>query len=285
MWEKMERAAFDTSDTSQGFAIAVIKKFMWQVKRKGMGLPVTNHLMPVLTGRQGGGKSTLVGNMLQPIFDGVKQTTFADISDNRLIDLWETPVLFMDEMSGAKKADMNIVKQSITASVLTRRPMRSNTDVQVQQCATFIGCSNEGLGEIIRDSSGIRRFAELDFAPCPDWEAMKEIDWLMLWHSVDEYGDDPSLHVMDALKEQQEDNRNMCSVEMWAREHAHEFKDWRKAGVLHEHFQDWENEKFPTYKTNVSIFGKRINTLIKQRPDFKWEAKKKSGYAWFRYVG
>jgi hypothetical protein len=46
-WKKMEEAAFDVSETSPGFAIAVIKKFMWQVKRKGMGLPITNHIMPV----------------------------------------------------------------------------------------------------------------------------------------------------------------------------------------------------------------------------------------------
>jgi len=282
MWEKMEKAAFDTSHTSPGFAIAVVKKFMWQIKRKGMGLTVTNHLMPVITGKQGGGKSTLVSSMLAPIADGVKSATFSDIADNRLIDMWSTPVLFMDEMSGAKKADMNTVKQAITASSLTRRPMRTNTDVQVAQLATFIGCANEGLGEIIRDNTGIRRFAELEFAQEPDWKTMAEIDWLMLWHSVDEMGDDPSILVMETLKAQQEKNRNMCSVETWARDNVGSFPNWTKTSKLHEAFTLWEKDKFPSYNTSVAMFGRRMNGLLTQHKNLGWEFQSKSGYSWLK---
>jgi hypothetical protein len=239
--------------------------------------------MPVLTGKQGGGKSTLVTNMLAPISDAWKSATFSDVADNRLIDLWETPVLFMDEMSGAKKADMTTVKHAITASSLTRRPMRTNTDMQVPQRATFIGCSNEGLGEIIRDNTGIRRFAELDFSPNPDWKAMAEIDWKMLWHSVDEGAADPSLHVVDTLKVQQEENRNMCSVEMWAREKAGMHRNWVKASKLHEDFTLWEKSNFPGYNTSVNVFGRRMNNLIKQLGDaFGWEQQMKSGFSWMR---
>jgi hypothetical protein len=233
MWEKMERAAFDISSTATGFPTAILKKFMWQVKRKAYGLPVTDHLMPVITGKQGGGKSTLVTNMMQPIVDSMKVTNFGDVANDKLIDLWESAVLFMDEMSGARKADMNTVKQAITASTLTRRPMRSNDTVTVKQMATFIGCSNDSLGEIIKDPTGVRRFAELEFTDTPDWTAMNEIDWLMLWRSVDEHSADPSANCFDLLKAQQEANRFQDSVETWAAHFGGKFKSPASSTELH----------------------------------------------------
>lgn len=282
MWEKVEEAAFDVSKTDKGFAVAVLKKFMWQVKRKSMGLPITNHMMPVITGRQGGGKSTLVNNMLEAIYDGVKTATFSDIADNRLIDLWSTPVLFMDEMSGAKKADMNTVKQAITATTLTRRPMRTNTDVQVQQLSTFIGCSNDSLAEIIRDNTGIRRFVEVKFKDQPDWEAMNEIDWVMLWKSVDPMGVDPSNDYADYIKEQQEENRNQCSVETWLKENGGLYPKWTKTGTIFAEFANWEKENFPGFNTNLNSFGRRVNTLISNQPTIGWEKQLKSGVSQMR---
>lgn len=283
-WKQMEEAAFDVSETSPGFAIAVIKKFMWQVKRKGMGLPVTNHIMPVITGPQGTGKSTLVSAMTRFMADCVKQATFTDIADNRLIDLWSTPILFMDEMSGAKKADMTTVKHAITATTLTRRPMRSNTDVQVTQASTLIGCSNDSLNEIIRDNTGVRRFAELTFKHNPNREVLNNLDWKMMWHSVDECGEDPSIDHMDVLQKQQADNRNIDPVEMWARENSQEmrYKTWAKVGVLHQDFTVWEKEKFPGYNTSVSTFGKRMKNLMTQHTDFGWLYQFKSGNAWMK---
>lgn len=283
-WKQMEEAAFDVSETSPGFAIAVVKKFMWQVKRKGMGLPITNHIMPVITGPQGTGKSTLVSAMTKFMADCVKQATFTDIADNRLIDLWSTPILFMDEMSGAKKADMTTVKHAITATTLTRRPMRSNTDVQVTQASTLIGCSNDSLNEIIRDNTGVRRFAELTFKHSPDREVLNNLDWKMMWRSVDELGDDPSIDHMDVLQKQQADNRNIDPVEMWARDRKEEscYKAWTKVSILHEDFTAWEKEKFPGYNTSVSTFGKRMKNLMTQHADLGWIHQSKSGNAWMK---
>lgn len=281
MWEKVEEAAFNVQD-NKGMAIAVLKKFMWQVKRKAMGLQVTNHMMPVITGKQGGGKSTLVTQMLESIADGVKNATFGDIADSKLIDLWETPVLFMDEMSGAKKADMNTVKQAITAATLTRRPMRTNTDVQVQQLSTFIGCSNDSVAEIIRDNTGIRRFVELNFKDQPNWEAMNEIDWLMLWKSVDPMANDPAIPFWDEIKEQQEQNRNQCPIELWLKENKGEYGKWTKTGQVFSQFTEWEQENFPGFNTNINTFGRRANTLISNQPDIGWEKETKAGVSMMR---
>jgi hypothetical protein len=66
MWGIIEDACFDHSAAPKGFATAILKKFIWQVKRKGLNRSVTNHLMPVLTGAQGKGKSTFVNNLCGP---------------------------------------------------------------------------------------------------------------------------------------------------------------------------------------------------------------------------
>jgi hypothetical protein len=278
MWEKMEKASFDVTTTAPGFPTAIIKKFMWQVKRKATGLQVTDHLMPVITGKQGSGKSTIVMNMLKPINDAMRIADFRSIIDDKLIDLWESLVLFMDEMSGAKKADMDIVKQAITAVTLTRRPMRSNDSVTVKQRSTFIGCSNDSLTEIIRDTTGGRRFAELTFSDTPDWQAMNEIDWEMLWQSVDEHGNDPSLHCFDVLKKQQEENRNQTSVEMWAELVGSKFKTWSKGAELFDMFRTWEKEAFPNMNTNIMRFGTQMKKLN------NWESEKRSGYVYYRFA-
>lgn len=283
MWEKMERAAFDISSTATGFPTAILKKFMWQVKRKAYGLAVTDHLMPVITGKQGGGKSTLVTNMMQPIVDSMKVTNFGDVANDKLIDLWESAVLFMDEMSGARKADMNTVKQAITASTLTRRPMRSNDTVTVKQMATFIGCSNDSLGEIIKDPTGVRRFAELEFTDTPDWSAMNEIDWLMLWRSVDERSADPSAKSFDLLKAQQEANRFQDSVETWAGLNGGKFKSPAAATELHTLFRDWEKEAFPSRNTDLNTFGRRLAALINQRLLPGWERIRKNTGIYYKY--
>lgn len=284
MWKDMEKAAFDTSSTCEGFAVAIIKKFMWQVKRKAVGEPIYNHLMPVITGRQGTGKSTLVNNMLSVIADGVKPATFGDIADPKLIDIWRSPVLFLDEMSGAKKADMTTVKQAITATYLMRRQMRSNDGDSILQQSTFIGCSNDNLSELIRDNTGVRRFAELQFLNKPDWDAMDKIDWKMLWQSVNEFGEDPSIGVMSLLTSQQEDNRNMCSVETWARIDHKIFSKWTRAAIIYKEFSEWENANFKGYNTTLNAFGRKMSALIDRHDDLGWEKQTKGGSVSYRQI-
>ncbi|HEV2603567.1 MAG TPA: hypothetical protein VGU24_07910 [Microvirga sp.] len=64
-WRRFLGAAFDV-DVDLG--VAVLKKFVWQVKRKPLGLPITRHLMPVWQSPiQGSGKTTAVLAFLKPL--------------------------------------------------------------------------------------------------------------------------------------------------------------------------------------------------------------------------
>lgn len=278
-WEVLERAAFDVSDTCSGFAVAVLRKFIWQVKRKMLGLPVTNHLMPVLTGSQGKGKSTLVRNLLCPVEECTANSDFKQITDDRNIQLWESYVIFLDELGHAKRAEMDEVKNIITASVLTRRPMRTNDVEHVEQRATFIGCTNKGLSELIRDETGVRRFAELAFTNSPDWEAINALDWEQMWRSVDERGPDPSDIIAGVLAAQQSENRTMSAVEQWARQAKVEGK--KRAEELHSLFREWEQENFPRNATDVTSWGKEMKRLMRNDTNFPWSTGRDGRGVWY----
>ncbi|MCD1591824.1 virulence-associated E family protein [Qipengyuania citrea] len=264
MWADLERACFDVSDSCQGFAVAVLKKFMWQVKRKARGMDVTNHLMPVLTGSQGKGKSTFVEHLIAPLGDLTRKVDFGLLSDGKTKDIWSASILFIDEMGFFSKADVDQVKNLITSNELSIRTMRTNRSDVVRNCATLIGCTNKSLGELVRDDTGVRRFAELRYSNDPDWAFMQTVDWIMLWQSVDEEGPDPVIeaNMMTALKSQQESNRNQCPVELWATEFGKNYKDWTRASDLHETFREWEDIAFPRAQTNQTNFGKTLTRLI-----------------------
>lgn len=286
MWEAMERACFDVSDTRPGFAIAVIKKFIWQVKRKARDMPVTNHLMPVITGAQGKGKTVFVQKMLMPMQDMSREVDFRAMTDGKTMDIWSFYCLFIDEMGFFSKADVDQVKNIITTDYLNIRAMRQNFSANIRNSATLIGCSNKSLAQLIRDETGVRRFAELSWKSSPDWEASNALDWTMLWQSVDERGPDPVIAagMMDALRDQQESNRNQSPVEVWARDYGNTLKSWTRASDLHVTYREWEREAFPRADTNLTMFGKQMKSLCESMADFPMERKSTNKGIAFRFA-
>lgn len=285
MWEAMERACFDVSTTRPGFAVAVIKKFMWQVKRKARGMPVTNHLMPVLTGAQGKGKTEFVKAMTTPLRDLMRSVDFNMLTDGKTTDIWSALILFIDEMGFFSKADVDQVKNIVTSEELSIRTMRQNHSAVIRNAATLIGCSNKSLEQLIRDDTGVRRFAELQWSNAPDWDASNALDWALLWQSVDENGPDPVLNagMMDALREQQEANRNQHPVEIWAREYGHVYKKWSPASGIHLNYREWEKNAFPRMDTSQTAFGKQLTALINTMPSFPMEKKQDRNGVSYRY--
>ncbi|WP_188063725.1 VapE domain-containing protein [Sphingobium sp. KCTC 72723] len=287
MWADMEAACFDTSDTTAGFPTAVLKKFMWQVKRKARGLTVTNHLMPVLSGAQGKGKTHFVQAMTNPLEHFKRQVDFNIITDGKTADIWSSLILFIDEMGFFSKADVDTVKNVITAESRSIRAMRQNSSAPIRNHATLIGCTNKSLGQLIRDETGGRRFAELVWRNDPNWDALNQVDWVMLWQSVDEMGEDPLIaaNMMERLREQQEDNRNQSPIEIWVREEGHVFKNWKRASELHSLYREWEKEAFPRQDTNQTMFGRSLTNLITSIEDFPFEKQQQRDGVKYRYSG
>lgn len=295
-WLTFATHAFDCEDADPQFVAAVFKKFIWQVKRKMRGLPVTNHLMPVILGPQGIGKSTLVNAIMKPVEEIRLYADFGMITDERNVEIWSSYVLFLDEMSHAARADIETVKNVITASSLTRRPMRSNGKITIQQNATLIGCANKELAQLIKDPTGIRRFAGVRMRSDTDREYLNAIDWPAMWGSVAMYDADPMADFVDLLATQQEGQRERGRVEQWMADFDgtnHRYQATVSttsritANDLYLAYQDYEADFYPgNYKMSKTEWDYEMSRLRKNHPEAVCFVKKRGGagveYKWLQ---
>lgn len=236
LWKALAESIVDTNQVSAGYAIAVLQSMIWQVKRKmaaDPSFPVSNHLMPILTGAQGAGKSTMARMFFSPIGDLMYCGDFAQITDKSNFEIWRFPVVFCDEMERAERSDVEAVKNAITSETRTGRTLYSNNVSTRRNDATFFGATNGTLGEKIVDTTGLRRFAPIPVKPAPtdenkaagipvaDWEALSGIDWTALWRSVDYKAAHPLQSDPEARAEWLlliEGERAQDSVELWLRQ-------------------------------------------------------------------
>jgi hypothetical protein len=297
---RLAQTCFDCpEDGGADFVVAVFNKFVWQVKRKIDGLPVFDHLMPVILGSQGTGKSTLIRQLLEAIDELWVMSDFKQITDDRNISLWRNFAVFLDEMGWASKSDMDTVKNIITAPTLTRRVMKTNVTQEVAQNATFIGAANATeLSDLIRDQSGTRRFVSLTMIDRPDRDVINGINWSHVWRSVDHKAADPMDAFRGVLQAAQEDNRTKSVVEEWvacidpkqSMMGALTNPD-RKffANELHSAFREFETVRFPANRgLSVVDFGKQMVTLCR-RADSPFERHlgraNRAYFTWCGHVG
>lgn len=216
-WELVARTCFDCSETSPAFVAAVLRKFVHQVVCKLHGKSVGHHLMPVLTGPQGSGKTYFLNHLFGPLAELARSADFRAISDDRMIDLWQSYIIFIDEMGYADRSDVDVVKNVITAETLDRRPMRTNSIQTVRQRATLIGASNKALSELIRDETGNRRFVGIEYCPPADRDFIASLNWTAAWQSVNHTDADPMEPYRETLAAAQESERHYGPVEAWLR--------------------------------------------------------------------
>lgn len=277
----LKRLAETCFDCPHGpdYVVAMFNKFIHQVKSKLHDLPVHNHLMLVILGAQGVGKSTLIRQMLSPIDELHAKADFKAITDDRNSQLWRNFVLFMDEMGYASKADMDTVKNVITETYLTRRIMRTTNYNSIKQNATFIGSANAGeLKEMIRDTTGTRRFGSVDMKDAPDWSVINGLDWLAIWQSVDEKAPDPMLPFRAILLEEQQADRTKLFVEEWLddldEKNTKQYQSDRKftSAELHDDFLAYEARRFPANGgTSIAKFRRDLKKITSQRgAKFGW---------------
>ncbi len=198
----------------------IFRHFIWQTKRKIFGLKVYDHLMPIIYGSQGIGKSEAIKKLLSPL-DGLWiEGKFTDLIDDRNSKFFESNyIMFFDEMKGATKADIEEIKERITADFIKFRLLYSHNMMRVQNNCTFIGTSNKPVSLLIRDETGMRRFYEIEIHGNCDWDTINKIDYLAIWRDVDEALDKPFIATCrKEIKEQQESNRDKNSVEQWIEE-------------------------------------------------------------------
>ncbi|TWB02756.1 virulence-associated protein E [Gluconacetobacter diazotrophicus] len=279
-------AAKIISDDDSDYVATVLYHFVWQVKRKMIGRPVKHHMMPIFTGTQGLGKSVFIEDkLLKPIHDFMKKTDFNLIDEGKAASLFQNFVLFFDEMSGIRKADVNGIKGAITDTTRTYRPMRTNEERTITNNATFIGATNETLDVLIKDESGARRFAAIKFgknntAPYLNPEYDK-IDWQQLWYGVCPYNDcifDTNSELHALVKRKIAETRYIGSFENWAFDESTiaQFKfnasggnkSYKTAKALYENFKSFMENNYPkAHIINMHEFSKKIKNISENNSD------------------
>lgn len=265
--------------------IVVVKHFIWQVKRKLDGLEVIHHCMPVLFGKSGAGKSVAVSRLIEPLRAVALQTDMSIFSDSfSRRAFFRNFLVFFDELQGSDNADVNAMKQIITAPVIEWRAMRSERVMSAPQNSTFIGCSNDPVRDRIKDPTSSRRFWQINCADQIDWQAINSIDYLALWRSVDETASSPILeHLSEIRKVQEADIRVKDIVEQWIEETC-EVVSFDESSLttseLYDSFKEfclWQNQKsFPQFQK----FARDLKRILEMSGHGPTSKKSNRGTTW-----
>lgn len=196
--------------------LAVMQHFLWQVKRKVFDLPVEHHLMPIITGKQGSGKSTAIFKMIEPIAEYSVTLDVSSATDSREhFNFHKNFVCFFDELARAQNADVNSLKKLISAPKITYRILSRHENGEAPNTCTFIGATNGRIEDMIYDPTGMRRFFEIPGMEKLDWPIINSMEYARLWQSIDEAQPSPILPFLDQIREIQEEIRALDSVEEW----------------------------------------------------------------------
>ena len=183
----MRKFVLALTGKEDALVICVMSHWLWLVKRKMNDLPVVHQLMPILYGPQGAGKSVALQHLLSPIANLTLELSLTEITDPRFyFALNANFVAILDEMAGAKRADVEALKKQVTAIYNDARKLGTNMVIKIKQNSSLIGTTNKPVGELIYDTTGARRFFQVDVPPKVDWDAINTIDYTALFKGINE---------------------------------------------------------------------------------------------------
>jgi hypothetical protein len=257
-------AAVTRKEVPDALDVAVLRQFIWLVKRKLNVLPVERHLMPVLYGKQEGGKTTAIQQLLVPL--GPLASFPSDMhflgDERQLFRLARTYACCFDEMAKAERVDVESLKNKITSATVEWRVMATNKLQSGRNTATFIAGSNRPIKELILDATGMRRFYQINCAPELDWHVINNLDYWTLWQSVDEQAQAPITPFLAVLRQHQEGLRAKDSVEEFIEQCCNPV-GWSGGKSLYESYAEWMRlQGRQNYMFSMTKFGERMKDLL-----------------------
>lgn len=185
---------------------AVMRHWIWQVKRLNSGRTVAWDLMPIFVGKQGDGKSTAIEilcSVLAELMIGINALTLTDDRSTEI--LGDHAVGFWGEMSGGSKAEVQALKNTLTAKRKSYRELGGHHHNSVIRRMAFIGDSNNQVKDVISDPTGMRRFYEVKVEGPTDRAALNGLDPQLIWECVGEDDPAPFDDVASEVRERQRD--------------------------------------------------------------------------------
>jgi hypothetical protein len=245
--------------------IAVLAHFFWSVKRKMQDLRVVYHIMPIFLGKQGSGKSMAVSKMLGPFSDFVLNMFVNDLADkNSYPEFAYNAVVLFDELAGLNKTDRNVLKNQLTTEYNTYRPFYTQQKVTVPQRCCFIGTSNQSLSELFYDSTGMRRFYEIQTLDKCDWAMVNSIDYSAMIKGIDDSKENGYLEagIYSKILKAQENYINYDDADMYFREMelsptGERFKAIKDVDI-YDHYRMWSTRRGHRFQHNLQQFNRKL---------------------------
>lgn len=185
--ETLERWLSALTGVSDPRHLAVMSHWCWQVKRKALGKAVVWPVFPVFKGPQGSGKTKAIQRLISPFQHLIMDLSVTSVVDERNYQsLSENLIAFLDELHGAGRSDINGLKRVVTADNLNARRLYSHTNSNISVKVSFIGATNISLAKQIYDTTGARRYYQIDCSLRANREIINSIDYIELWRQIDE---------------------------------------------------------------------------------------------------
>lgn len=243
---ELERLMSAASDESLSFNTYLMAHWLQQVKRKLCSRAVENHLMVSFYGLQGCGKTELIYKLIKPL--GQLASTFGikELMDEKTSKALELNyVIFLDELMGIEKLDMEKFKKIITGHTHAFRPLYQDNVENLTINASFLAASNKPMFENFKDRTGLRRFAEIKTKDKMEWELINSIDYESIWHSID-LEENYFAHIKDQLSVLQTENIYLDHIDSFIEDYG--ISNHGTVGPipierLNQVFQDWAKKQ------------------------------------------
>jgi hypothetical protein len=270
--------------------IAIMKHFIWQVKRKMNSLHIDWHLMPIFYGDSGSGKTRAISELLRPLNElSYFAPSMSVLDDSRESSVFSKFfIIFMDEMAKAERTNVESIKNKITSETISYRKLGTNINCTIRNNATFIAATNSDLLDLIYDPTSARRFWQIKTLKRCDWSLINSINYLAMWQCVNEQIDSNIKEYLPIIQEVQENELRVKSpIELWLIDYRDSFKpkivntsdDKSKSeelmdgdrkvdeeslynvSFLYDEFVTWaERQKFKHFPT-MNKFGRELTNL------------------------
>jgi len=139
----------------------------------------TNHLIPVLVGKQGIGKTTTLSNLVPnelKQYYALEVSTFNPENKDAKIKICENFLINLDEIEASKKDDISALKSILSTPHVSVRPPYGHYEYKRIRRASFVASANKT--DFLNDVTGTRRFILFEVERC---ELPKDFDPREFW--------------------------------------------------------------------------------------------------------
>lgn len=225
---------------------------------------------PVFYGGQGVGKTFICRELRKPFGElggPDKVSSMMDEFNQKKYGLML--ISDLDDISKVADRDLANLKNFATSDVLTPRKMRSEENHFIKKITTVVCSSNSPIHEVIPDTTGARRFFQIDVPSTGYVDPIRGTDFLQLWQAVD-INWSPSREEQQVISDNQKLQRKRDVVEVWWDEAGHDEYYGRgiQAAHLFKGFDAWREEA-KHFAMSQTTFGNKVKQFLSEHLEKK----------------